>query len=109
MRDYLDELVSAAEIERKARRFVDLLCSRKDEWTQLDPPQGRSRAAFEAASTIRNFIRTEFSQLTNATIEDLLMKFYSGDKDAVVPTLPPSRTPTATSPWRSQPRPWSSS
>ena len=98
VRNYLDELVSEAEVVRKARRFVDLLCSRKDEWTQLDPPQGRSRAAFDAASTIRNFIRTEFSQLTNATIEDLLMKFCSGDKDAVVPTLPPEQDPNGHKP-----------
>lgn len=93
VRDYLDELVSAAEIERKAGRFLNLLYSRKDEWTQLDPTQRGEEAVFDAAGLVRDFIRAEFDQLAGATMEDILVKLCTGSKDTEVPTQPPDRDP----------------
>ena len=90
---YLDDLIPEKEVTRKAKKFVDLLCSKRDEWTQLDPPQGKSQAAFDAAKIIRDFIQDEFGQVVNATMENFLVKLYSGDKDAVVPELPPEEDP----------------
>ena len=93
VRDYLDELVSAAEIERKAGRFLNLLYSRKDEWTQLDPTQRGEEAVFDATGLVRDFIRAEFDQLAGATMEDILVKLCTGSKDTEVPTQPPDRDP----------------
>lgn len=90
---YLDDLIPDTEVSRKAKKFVSLLCSKKDEWTQLDPPQGKSQAAFDAAKIIRDFIQEEFGQVVNSTMENFLVKLYSGDKDAVVPQLPPAQDP----------------
>ena len=95
---YLDELIPAEEVTRKAKKFVELLCSKRDEWTQLDPPQGKSQAAFDAAKLIRDFIQEEFGQVVNATMENFLVKLYSGDKDAVVPELPPEQDPNGHKP-----------
>ena len=95
---YLDDLIPEKEVTRKAKKFVDLLCSKKDEWTQLDPPQGKSQAAFDAAKIIRDFIQEEFGEIVNATMENFLVKVYSGDKDAVVPELPPEQDPNGHKP-----------
>lgn len=87
--DYLDDLLPQKEITRKAKAFVDLLCSKKDEWTQLDPPEGKGQAAFDAAAVIRAFIQEEFEQVVNETMESFLVKLYSGNKDAKIPQLSP--------------------
>ena len=87
--DYLDDLLPQKEITRKAKSFVDLLCSKKDEWTQLDPPEGKGQAAFDAAAVIREFIQNEFKQVVDETMESFLVKLYSGNKDAKIPKLSP--------------------
>ena len=89
--NYLDDLLPQKEITRKAKAFVDLLCSKKDEWTQLDPPEGKGQAAFDAAALIRQFIQDEFKQVVNDTMESFLVKLYSGNKDAKIPQLPPDQ------------------
>ena len=95
---YLDDLIPEKEVTRKSEKFVDLLYSKRDEWTQLDPPQGKSQAAFDAAKIIRDFIQEEFGEVVNATMENFLVKLYSGDKDAVVPELPPEQDPNSHKP-----------
>ncbi len=95
---YLDDLIPEKEVTRKSEKFVDLLCSKRDEWTQLVPPQGKSQAAFDAAKIIRDFIQEELGQMVNATMESFLVKLYSGDKDAVVPELPPEQDPNGHEP-----------
>lgn len=87
--DYLDDLLPQKEITRKAKAFVDLLCSKKDEWTQLDPPEGKGQAAFDAAAVIRAFIQDEFKQVVDETMESFLVKLYSGNKDAKIPQRSP--------------------
>lgn len=87
--DYLDDLLPQKEITRKAKAFVDLLCSKKDEWTQLDPPEGKGQAAFDAAAVIREFIQDEFKQVVDETMESFLVKLYSGNKDAKIPQRSP--------------------
>ena len=87
--DYLDDLLPQKDITRKAKAFVDLLCSKKDEWTQLDPPEGKGQAAFDAAAVIREFIQNEFKQVVNETMESFLVKLYSGNKDAKIPQRSP--------------------
>lgn len=86
---YLDDLLPQKEITRKADAFVELLCSKKDEWTQLDPPEGKGQAAFDAAAVIREFIQNEFKQVVDETMESFLVKLYSGNKDAKIPQLSP--------------------
>lgn len=95
---YLDDLIPAEEVTRKAKKFVELLCSKKDEWTQLDPPQGKSQAAFDAAKIIRDFIQEEFSQMVNSTMENFLVKLYAGDQNAMVPELSPEEDPNGHKP-----------
>lgn len=68
---------------------MELLCSKKDEWTQLDPPEGKGQAAFDAAAVIREFIQNEFKQVVDETMESFLVKLYSGNKDAKIPQLSP--------------------
>lgn len=91
--NYLDDLLPQKEVTRKAKAFVELLCSKKDEWTQLDPPDGKGQAAFDAAKIIRDFIQEEFGQVVNDTMESFLVKLYSGNKDAQIPQLSPAEDP----------------
>lgn len=90
---YLDTLLSEEEIEEKAKKFVNLLCSKKDEWTQLDPPKEKSAAAFAAARLIRGFIQEEFKVIVDDTMESFLVKLYSGDPNARVPELDKKQAP----------------
>lgn len=90
---YLDSLIPEEEAERKAQRFVDLLCSKKDEWTQIDAPEGKARGAFNAARLIREFVKDEFAACVNSTLEEFLVKLYSGDPSAQVPVQSADQDP----------------
>lgn len=93
IKKYLDNLIPEREIKSKADRFIKQMCSMKDVWTQLEPPKGKNMAAFEVAQFIRKFVEEEFTDCINTTMEDFLIKLYSGDPNARVPELSPEDDP----------------
>ena len=95
---YLDNLFDEEDIYRKAGAFVDSLVDKKDEWTQLDPPNGGSVGAFDSARVIRDFMRAQFRDIVDGTMELFLVKLYSGDEKAVLPTLPENQDPQGWAP-----------
>lgn len=97
---YLDGLLSPAEIQQKAKNFVDMLCDNKAAWTQLVAPKGSAHASFDAAAQIRDFIQKEFSSMVNSTMESYLVKLYSNDPTAEVPNVPEDQNPAGHLPLR---------
>lgn len=82
--DYLDDILDREEIEKKARKFMESLCSQKEAWTELEVPRDRGAARFDAAKAIRSFIDENLKRCINTTMEEFLVKAYSGQKDAPV-------------------------
>lgn len=82
--DYLDDILDREEIKKKARKFMESLCSQKEAWTELEAPRERGAARFDAAKAIRSFIDENLKICINTTMEEFLVKAYSGQKDAPV-------------------------
>lgn len=83
---YLDGLVSTKRVNQMAEDLIDEMIQRRKEWTDLsDRSQTGVQEKFDAASRIRTFWRTNLDRMISATIEDYLVKFYSGDPTASYP------------------------
>lgn len=93
IKEYMDQLLPEKEIRQKAQRFVDLMCSMKDEWTMLRPSGGKQTASFDVARVIRDFVEKEFQECVNTTMEAFLVKLYSGNPGAQVPELDAKQDP----------------
>lgn len=93
IKEYMDQLLPEKEIQQKAKRFVELMCNKKDEWTRLRPSRGRQTASFDVARVIREFVEKEFKECVDTTIEAFLVKLYSGNPGAQVPELDAKQDP----------------
>lgn len=85
VREYLDSLISQKEAEDKAKKFVRKLLEKREEWTELSV--GKRTGKFNAAGEVRDFMETEIHSVVDATLEEFLVKLYSGMPDAMVTTL----------------------
>lgn len=81
---YLDSILSERDIKKLANKFVERLCEKKDEWTGLDTNAGQSIMCFDVANEIRSFIQDNLQECISTTMEQFLVKAYSGNVDAPV-------------------------
>ncbi len=82
--EYLDNLLSPKEVEALAVKFMNRLCEKKDEWTGLTVDGHHGIMTYSAAKEIREFLDENLKQCISTTMEEFLVKAYSGKQDAAV-------------------------
>lgn len=82
--EYLDEMLDEKAVKRTARKFMDDLCEKRDEWTGIMAGSGQSRPKMDVAKAVRDFIAENLKECVNTTLEQFIVKAYSGKKDAEV-------------------------
>lgn len=80
--EYLNEIIDETQSRKKAQKFMDGLCSQREEWTNLAAKQGQVK--FDAAHAIREYIKDNLKECVDTTLEEFLVKAYSGRKEAPV-------------------------
>ena len=80
--EYLDDMLNQKEVRDNAKKFMDHLCEKRDEWTQIIAPEGSGLAKFDAAKIIREFIAEHLQKCINTSFEGFVVKAYSGNPDA---------------------------
>ncbi len=81
---YLDNIMSPADVKKTATKFVDMLCEKKDEWTGLDTDSAHGVMTYNVAEEIRKFIAENLKECISTTLEEFLVKAYSGKENAPV-------------------------
>lgn len=91
---YLTGLVSRQRVEAMASALVNEMINHRAEWTQLSAPEGQM-PRFDAGERIRAFWAEQVGKIVSSTIEDYLVKYYSGDPGARVTMIqtPEGRRP----------------
>ena len=82
--EYLDDILDEKAIRMTAEKFKNDLCEKKDEWTGIQWQGKSSRPKLDVAKAIREFIAGNLQECTNTTLEQFIVKAYSGKKDAPV-------------------------
>lgn len=82
VRQYLDELFSEKEIQEKAKKFRNRLIEHRNQWTAIEKMQGEDK--FEPEKEIREFMQEEVAKVAGQTVESILVKVYSNDKEATI-------------------------
>ena len=83
VRKYLDKLINGSRVDKLASELVGDMIQKRDEWTQLVTPMGSGKEPkFDGANLIRSFWETRIGMIVDATVEDYLIKYYSGDESA---------------------------
>ncbi|MBR5094526.1 MAG: hypothetical protein IK095_05480 [Oscillospiraceae bacterium] len=80
---YLVDLVSPKRVGEMATALVKEMIQHRAEWVQLEAPEGQT-PRFDAGERIRQFWEAQVGKIVSSTIEDYLVKYYSGDPDARV-------------------------
>ncbi|MCI7135828.1 MAG: tubulin-like doman-containing protein [Candidatus Limivicinus sp.] len=96
VRQYLDGLVNAGSVRAMARDLIQEMASHRVEWTQLDSGNGDASPKFDAAMRIRTFWAEKIGAIVSSTIEDYLLKYYSGNPDAKYQEVMTDAGPQAT-------------
>ena len=81
VRKYLDGLISGKRIGELTNALLDEMIENKDEWTQIYN-NDKTTGAMDLHKVIRKFWNEQLDSVINATLEDFLIKFYSGDPNA---------------------------
>ncbi len=91
---YLVGLVSPQRVGAMAGALVNEMISHRAEWTNLTAPEGQM-PRFDAGERIRAFWAEQVGKIVSSTIEDYLVKYYSGNPDARVTMIqtPEGRRP----------------
>lgn len=91
---YLIGLVSPQRVGAMAGALVHEMITHRAEWTQLAAPEGQM-PRFDAGERIRAFWAEQVGKIVSSTIEDYLVKYYSGNPDARVTMIqtPEGRKP----------------
>ena len=83
VKEYLDDLVSTKRVDSLTEKLTAQLIAKRAEWTELIVPKDSPKQArFAGARLIREFWEQNIGKIVNATVEDYLIKYYSGDKEA---------------------------
>ena len=83
VRKYLDKLIKGSRVDKIASELVEDMIQKREEWTQLVTPAGSGKEPkFNGANLIRSFWETRIGMIVDATVEDYLIKYYSGDENA---------------------------
>lgn len=75
---YLDGLVSPANLSQLMENLLQELITNREEWTKLVDQKDPT----VAPKAMRRFWNQQLDKLVSSTIEDFLIKYYSGDPDA---------------------------
>ena len=81
VRKYLDGLISGKRIGALTNALLDEMMDNKDEWTQVYI-NDKTTGAMDLHKVIRKFWNEQLNSVIDATLEDFLIKFYSGDENA---------------------------
>lgn len=81
VRKYLDGLISGKRIGALTNALLDEMIDNKDEWTQVYN-NDKTTGAMDLHKVIRKFWNEQLNSVIDATLEDFLIKFYSGDPNA---------------------------
>ena len=76
--DYLDDLVCSEHLRELTTALLQEMVANRGEWIDLIESNGVSAAP----ATMRRFWNTELDKLVRATMEDFLIKYFSGNSDA---------------------------
>lgn len=76
--DYLDGLVCASNLRNLTNDILQEMMDHRDEWTALV----RSEDPDLAPAAMRQFWNNQLDKIVNTTLEDFLIKYYSGDSNA---------------------------
>ena len=83
---YLDSLVSRKRVDALVRALIKEMADHRKEWTDLVTGSKAGQVEnFDAAKRIRVFWQTNIDKIVSATVEDYLLKLYSGDPNASWP------------------------
>lgn len=77
---YLDHLLNDQDIEDMANNFRDELVDNRDYWVDVFTRETK----FDAAARIRKFIKDSIGDKIDDSVEDFLVKLYSGEYKATV-------------------------
>lgn len=81
---YLDEMLDEKAVKEKAQKFTKSLLEKRDEWTELTVKEGVGIAKFDVATAVREFVYENLKECVDTTLEEFIVKAYSGVKDAPV-------------------------
>ena len=79
--DYLDSLVSPTRVRDLTDSLLKEIINNRKAWSDLLGSDQRS-GTFEAPKRIREFWNIQMERMLSASIEDIVIKWYSGDKNA---------------------------
>ena len=83
---YLDSLVSRKRVDALIRALIKEMADHRKEWTDLVTGTKAGQIEnFNAAKRIRVFWQSSIDKIVSATVEDYLLKLYSGDPNASWP------------------------
>lgn len=81
VRKYLDGLIDGKRIGALTDALLNEMINNKDEWTQVYT-KDKTTGAMDLRKVIRKFWNGQLDSVINATLEDFLIKFHSGNENA---------------------------
>lgn len=82
--EYLDEIMDEEAVQATARKFMEDLKEKKKQWTGWDGSQEQDFVKLNISKEVRDFVAGNLTKCVNTTLEEFLVKAYSGKKDAPV-------------------------
>lgn len=76
--EYLDDLVNSEHLRALTNALLEEMINNREAWTDLIGSSGVSAAP----AAMRKFWNTELDKLVRATMEDFLIKYFSGNSEA---------------------------
>lgn len=76
--EYLDDLVNSEHLRTLCNALLEEMINNREAWTDLIEGSGVSAAP----AAMRRFWNTELDKLVRATMEDFLIKYFSGNSEA---------------------------
>ena len=89
--DYLDGLVSPKRVSELTEALLNEIINNRDKWSDLIGHDQRD-GTFEAPKRIREFWNIRMNKMLSASVEDFLIKWYSGNKNAYFDPQNPDAT-----------------
>ena len=81
VRKYLDGLVSGKRVEKLTNEMLEEMIKNRNEWTQIFM-KDKVLGEMNLPKVIRKFWNEKLNAFIGSTIEDFLIKYYSGDPQA---------------------------
>lgn len=82
VRKYLDKLVNDETVYKMAEDILEELIDNRDSWAARISGSQADGAEENASQELRRFWNHKMNKLVSATLQDYLIKYYSGDENA---------------------------